>query len=81
MQTRPHTPRWIITALAVVAILVVTRYLMAVESGVSPAVALRTYAFWALVVTPTAYLGDVLLRTILNYRVVQLTLARVQSRR
>jgi len=65
--------------LAILISLFAFRYLAAIDAGISHTTALRTYAFWAVVTAPTAYVADVLIRTILNYRIVRLTLARVQS--
>ena len=47
--------------------------------GPLPAVA-RNYLFWALVCVPVAVLADMLIRTLLSYRIVRLTVARVRRR-
>gem|GEM_PF-6583484 len=59
--------------------LFVLRYLQAIDSGVDHVTAVRTYVFWAAVVAPVAYLADILGRTIANYRLVRLAVARVQT--
>ena len=64
-----------------VVLLLAVRVGAGLQSDVGVAVALRTYIFWALVCAPVAYLADVVARTIINYRIVRLTVARVRSRR
>lgn len=52
------------------------------QSGaVEPLVALRTYLFWAMVCVPVALLGELLLRTVANYKVSQLARQRISARR
>ena len=74
-------PPWLTTLVVAVVMLLVIRLLGALQSDEGATVALRTYVFWALVCAPVAYLADVLGRTIMEYRIVRLAVARVRSRR
>jgi len=64
-----------------VTLLLAVRLITAVNSDLGIGVALRTYVFWALVCAPVAYLADILVRTVLEYRIVRVMVARVRSRR
>lgn len=74
-------PTWLSTLLTALTVLLVVRLTMAVNADVSIGVALRTYVFWGLVCAPVAYLADLLVRTVLEYRVVRVVVARVRWRR
>jgi hypothetical protein len=74
-------PTWVSTLLMALTLLLAVRLTMAVNADVGIGVALRTYVFWALVCAPVAYLTDVLVRTVLEYRVVRVVVARVRSLR
>lgn len=74
-------PAWLTTLVVVAVLLVAVRMLAGLQSDVGVVIALRTYLFWALVCMPVAYVADVLVRTIMEYRIVRLALARVKSRR
>jgi len=56
------------------------RYLVALDNGATPLLIVRTYAYWALMLAPVAYLADVLLRTIANYRLVRVAVDRTRQR-
>ena len=57
------------------------RITAAVDADLTGTAVLRTYIFWAAVCMPVAHLGDIVLRTVLEYRVVRLAVARVRTRR
>ena len=81
MPATTKLPTWAVITLVTFAALFTLRYLAAIDAGVSHVAAIRTYTFWALVIMPVAYVADVVIRTVLSYRVVQLAVARVQNRR
>jgi len=81
MSRLRQLPPWIISFMIVVTPLLAFRISASVDAGLPGAVALRTYLFWAMVCAPIAYLADLLGRTVLEYRVVRLVVARVRSRR
>lgn len=69
-------------AATTLALALIVRIVSVMQSGaVEPLVAMRTYLFWAIVCVPVALLGDLLLRTIWNYEVSQLTRSRIRARR
>lgn len=74
-------PPWLSTLLMAVTLLLAVRLTMAVNADIGIDIALRTYIFWALVCAPVAYLADVVVRTVLEYRVVRVAVARMRSRR
>lgn len=81
MVQRFKSPLWASVVVGAFAVAFAFRYLAAVDSGVSHVVAIRTYTFWALVALPVACLVDMVMRSVLEYRFVQLALARIQRRR
>lgn len=75
----PASISFVVTALAVSLIV---RMVSVMQSGaVEPLIAMRTYLFWAAVCAPVALLGDLLLRTIANYKISQLARQRIRARR
>lgn len=74
-------PSRMIPFLTIVILLLAFRITTTINAGLPGSVALRTYLFWAMVCAPVAYLGDMLARTALEYRVVRLVVARVRSDR
>jgi hypothetical protein len=74
-------PTWLSALLMAVTLLLTVRLITAVNTDLDIGVALRTYVFWALVCAPVAYLADVVVRTVVEYRVVRVVVARVRSRR
>jgi|GEM_PF-5126970 len=72
---------WASILLGGLAVAFMFRYIAVLQSGVSHSVAIRTYVFWALVIAPVAYLTDMVGRSVAEYHVVQVAVARVKDRR
>ena len=76
-----HFPTWFkLTAVALV-VMVTLRYMAALDSGVSPGVAMRTYVFWALVCGPGAWLAEMVLQSVMNHGGVQSVATRIKAPR
>lgn len=81
MVQKRKSPRWTSIVFGVLAVALTVRYLAIIEAGVTHTVAIRTWVFWALMSAPVAYLADMVVRSVLEYRVVRLAVDRVQQRR
>lgn len=81
MSRLQQIPTWITMLLMAVALVLAVRITAAVNADVAGDVVLRTYVFWAAVCIPVAYLGDMVVRSVREYRIVRLAVARVRSRR
>lgn len=81
MARLQQIPTWLTTLLIAVTLLLAVRITSAIDADLAGDAVLRTYAFWAAVCIPVAYLGDIVVRTVLEYRIVRMAVARVRSRR
>ncbi len=79
LVTRTPLPSWFKLTLVVFVLVFALRYVAAIDTGVSHGVAIRTYVFWALVCAPVAYLADMVLQSVMRYRIVQTAVARVKG--
>ncbi len=81
MSRLQHLPQWLSTLLIAVVVVLAVRITMAVNAGLDGATVLRTYVFWAAVCASVAYLADMVVRSVLDYRLVRVVVNRVRSRR